>query len=200
MAITDYQFTVADLENLPEDSSRYEVIDGELYVSTAPHSDHQAAISQIDAAFVVWYNATGRGWPLPGAGVIFAFNAGVVPDYLWVSDERLPVVIIDPETGERDGKFHAAPDLVVEILSPGRVNEERDRATKLTLYSRRGVKEYWIVDRTLKTVEVYRRAAAAALELAGTLTVGDTLTSPMLPDFALPVEQIFRLPRVVMPD
>lgn len=199
MAITSYQFTIADLENMPEDGNRYEVIDGELYMTAAPHLEHQIAINQIGAALTAWSNASGQGLPVPGAGVIFAFNTGVIPDYLWVSDERLPAIIINPKTGEQDGKFYAAPDLVVEVLSPGRENEERDRETKLTLYSRRGVREYWIVDRALKVVAVYRRTAAAALELAATLTVDDTLTSPLLPDFALPVAQIFRLPKVVLP-
>lgn len=199
MAITSYQFTIADLENMPEDGNRYEVIDGELYVTAAPHSDHQACLDQFIVALGGWYNVTGHGWPVSGAGVKLAFSTGVIPDLIWFSDERLPGAIINPETGERDGKFYAAPDLVVEVLSPGRENEERDRETKLTLYSRRGVREYWIVDRALKVVAVYRRTAAAALELAATLMVDDTLTSPLLPDFALPVAQIFRLPKVVLP-
>jgi Uma2 family endonuclease len=66
----------------------------------------------------------------------------------------LRLVMINPTTGRRDGKLYAAPDLVVEVLSPGRENEERDRETKLTLYSRRGVLEYWIVDRFTRRVEV----------------------------------------------
>jgi Uma2 family endonuclease len=194
---TSYQFTVADLERMPDDGSRYEVIDGELYVTAAPHFRHQAVLFQISAAFGVWFNATGgrgRGLPLPGAGVKFAFNAGVIPDFLWISNDRLRAITVNPATGERDGKFHEAPELLVEILSPGPENEERDRETKLTLYSRRGAKEYWIVDQARRAVEVYRRTPAAALELAATLGEGDTLTSPLLADFALPVAQIFVMP------
>jgi Uma2 family endonuclease len=67
----------------------------------------------------------------------------------------------------------------------------------LTLYSRRGVREYWIVDRYLKTVEVYRRTASADLALVATLNEHDTLTSPLLPGFALPVAQIFRMPKAL---
>ncbi len=192
------EFTVADLEHMPDDGNRYEVIDGELYVTTAPHFEHQAALDQITFALLDWHHATGLGWAVSGIGVIFARNAGVVPDLLWVSDERLAVVTINPETGKQDGKLHAAPDLAVEVVSPGWENEERDREVKLSLYSRRGVREYWIVDRAPRSVEVYRRREAA-LELAATLTVGDTLTSPLLPSFALPVEQIFRLPGALMP-
>ena len=193
MLTGERQFTVADLENFPDDGNRYEVIDGELYVTTAPHLEHQFALNQVGVALTRWSDSTGQGWTFPGVGVIFAANAGVVPDLIWVSAERLPIVTINPG-GRRDGKFYAAPELVVEVLSPGRDNEERDREIKLTLYSRRGVREYWIVDRFSQRVEVFRRNAQAALELAVTLTVGDTVSSPLLLDFALPVEQIFRLP------
>ncbi len=194
MLTSERQFTIFDLENFPDDGNRYEVIDGELYVTAAPHFEHQSTLDEIIFAFRAWHHATGLGWPVSGAGIIFAVNSGVVPDLLWVSDERLPLVTVNPRTGRQDGKLYAAPDLVVEVLSPGRENEERDRETKLTLYSRRGVLEYWIVDRFSRQVEIYRRNGAAALALFATLNAADTITSPQLPGFALPVEQIFRLP------
>ena len=86
------------------------------------------------------------------------------------------------------------PQVVFEVLSPGKANEERDRETKLTLYSRRGVRECWIINRFTRTVAIYRRTAAAELVLTTTLTDRDTLTSPLLPDFALAIEDIFLLP------
>lgn len=198
MLTGERQFTVADLENFPDDGNRYEVIDGELYVTTAPHFEHQTTLDEIIFALRGWHQATGLGWPVSGVGVVFSRDAGVVPDLVWVSDERLPLVTINPRTGRRDGKLYAAPDLVVEVLSAGSENEERDREIKLSLYSRRGVREYWIVDRFLRCVEVYRRNGQAALELVATLTVGDSLTSPLLPEFTLPVEQIFRLPKALV--
>ena len=54
---------------------------------------------------------------------------------VWISRERFAAAL------EPDGKLHAAPDLVVEVLSPGSTNERRDRQAKLKLYSRRGVRE-----------------------------------------------------------
>jgi hypothetical protein len=99
MAVVDYQMTVADLARMPDDGNRYEVIDGELYVTAAPHFEHQAALGQIVFAFAGWVHAGSghrRGWPLPGAGVIFSFHAGVIPDFLWVSSERLRQVVTDP--------------------------------------------------------------------------------------------------------
>jgi Uma2 family endonuclease len=82
--------------------------------------------------------------------------------------------------------LHAAPELVVEILSPGATNERRDREAKLKLYSRRGVLEYWIVDWRAQQVEVYRREELA-LRLGATLYPADVLQSPLLPGFACQV-------------
>jgi Uma2 family endonuclease len=195
MTVAARRFTIDDLENFPDDGSRYEVIDGELYVSTAPDVEHQAIISGIDRSLGSWSAETDLGWLVPGAGLIFSRHDGVIPDLMWYDAEQLPHALINPATGERSGRFYVAPYLAIEVLSPGKVNEDRDRETKLTLYSRRGVREYWIVDRFTRSVLVYRRTAAAELELAATLTDRDTLTSPLLPGFAVPVERIFRLPR-----
>jgi Uma2 family endonuclease len=192
MAITR-AFTVADLVHFPDDGQRYEVIEGELYVTAAPHSDHQAALDALLVALRSWDPDEARGWALAGVGVIYAFDTGVVPDLVWLAATRFAEALLDPATGQRDGKLHAAPDLAVEILSPGASNIARDRQVKLTLYSRRAVEEYWIVDRATRTIEVYRQREGA-LELAATLTEVDTLTSPLLPGFALPVARIFRLP------
>ena len=76
-----------------------------------------------------------------------------------------------------------APDLVVEVLSPGSTNERRDRELKLKLYSRQGVHEYWIVDWQRHNLQVYRRSEAE-LHLVATLEDEDTLTSPNLPGFS----------------
>lgn len=93
-----------------------------------------------------------------------------------------------------DGKLHAAPGLAIEVLSPGATNARRDRETKLKLYAREGVEEYWIVDWLARAVEVYRRAGAGLVP-ATPLTDADTLTSPPLPGFALPVADLWRLAR-----
>lgn len=186
---TAYRFTVDDLPSFPDDGRRYEVIDGELYVSSAPHGLHQGVLDQLNAELVAWVRRTGLGWSVSGMGIIFAADSGVIPDLVWVSHERLPQVV------RGDGKLHGAPDLVVEILPPGPDNERRDREVKLKLYSVQGVREYWIVDRETRSVQLYRRQQAA-LTLAATLAVEDELTSPLLPGFGVPVGDLFRAPAV----
>ena len=89
-----------------------------------------------------------------------------------------------------DGKFHAAPELIVEVLSPGAANEKRDRDAKLKLYSRRGVDEYWIMDWRRRSVEVFRRKNARLI-LTTTLRDSDILTTPLLSRFACPVSELF---------
>jgi Uma2 family endonuclease len=65
---------------------------------------------------------------------------------------------------------------------------------KRKLYALEGVAEYWIIDWRARTVEVDRRAGDP-LERAATLTDGDTLASPLLPGFAYPVADLWRLVR-----
>jgi len=181
------RFTIADLETLPErlDDTRYEVIDGELFVSTQPHWEHQYACARLLAALLAWSDRTGLGEASLAPGVIVSPEDAVAPDLVWVSYERLAQGL-----GE-DGKLHIAPELVVEVLSPGATNERRDREAKLKLYALKGVDEYWIVDWRARTVEVHRRDGGILQKLA-TLTDADTLTSPLLPGFSHPVASLWR--------
>lgn len=182
--VTGYRFNTTDLESLPENGNRYEVIDGELYVTTAPHLRHQVTQGQTALVLGKWNEESGLGWVLPGPGVIFTREDAVIPDLVWVSRERLPLIL------RHDGHLHAAPELVVEVLSPGAKNEHRDREAKLKLYSAWGVAEYWLLDPMVRTMLIYRRVQAK-LELAGTLGVTDELTSPLLPGFRVTVGTLF---------
>ena len=179
----EMKFTSADLLLMPADGKRYEVIEGELYVSRQPNWHHQYACTQLLWALQDWNKQTGLGVANNAPGLIFADDDDVAPDVVWVSQEKLGAIL-----GE-DGKLHAAPELVIEVASPGWDYQQRDRQTKLKLYSRRGVQEYWIVDWQQQTVEVYRRSGFR-LKLTGTLLRNDRLTSPLLPGFPLQVAEL----------
>lgn len=179
------RWTSRDLDRLPKvEGTRYEVIDGELYVSTQPQWSHQFVGNLIWEQLQIWsrQNRTGKANTEPG--VIFSEDNAVIPDVIWISNERLAMI------GLADGHLHVAPELVVEILSPGSANERRDRVVKLELYSRRDVLEYWIVDWQARSIEVYRRGKTV-LELAQTLNEDDTVLSPHLPGFTCRVSQFF---------
>ena len=178
------RWTSADLDALPEDGSRYEIIDGELFVSTQPHFYHQHVCGKVYWTLENWNYKTNLGQAIFAPGLIFANDDDVVPDVAWLSKQRLSVALGD------DGKLHSAPDLVVEVLSPGSTNLRRDREAKLKLYSRRGVLEYWIVDCRAQSLEIYRRLNAH-LGLFATLTSGDLLESPLLPGFCEQLDALF---------
>ncbi len=182
--ITDLLFTIDDLARMPEDGKLYELIEGEFHVSTQPNWHHQYACTQLLWALQDWNQRSGLGVANGSPGVIFDIHDAVAPDVVWISNERLPQVLGD------DGKLHAAPDLAVEVISPGWQNEQRDRETKLKLYSLRGVREYWIVDWQAQQVEVFRRSRAKLVH-AATLLREDDLTSLLLPGFSCLVAKLF---------
>ncbi len=178
------RWTSADLELLPDDGKRYEIIDGELYVSKQPHWDHQVICGQLFVLLQGWSLHTGAGRANIAPGVIFDDDDDVAPDVVWASAARLATALT------ADGHLHAAPELAVEVLSPGATNARRDRDVKLKLYSRRGVDEYWIVDWPARTLTVYRRSGDALRQIA-TLAGHDTLSSPLLPGFSASLDQVF---------
>jgi Uma2 family endonuclease len=178
------KFTSSDLSFMPDDGKRYEIIEGELYVSRQPAYEHQYTCNRLGQFLGEWNDHNGRGVVLPAPGVIFAEDDDVAPDVIWITRERLLQTVDDA------GHLHTAPELVIEVLSPGKANEYRDRQAKLKLYSRRGVDEYWIVSWKQRLVEVHRRENAA-LKLAVTLHETDPLESPLLPGFSCQVSKLF---------
>jgi Uma2 family endonuclease len=183
------RYTLADLEHVaqPWDDTRYEIIDGELFVSTQPSLKHQYTCNEVAARLRDWNIGTGRGWVFPAPGLIFADDDNAAPDVVWVSRARLGTILGD------DGKLHGPPELVVEVLSPGADNERRDRDAKLRLYSRRAVEEYWILDWQQRRAETYRRGPAdpGVLRLAAALGEDDVLETPLLPGFRVRVGDLF---------
>lgn len=184
MASSPPRFTSSMLALMPDDGKRYEVIDGELYVSKQPHNNHQSVCTNAGWALADWSRRAKLGRVFIAPGLVLSDDADVVPDLAWASHGLLAV------GQDAAGHFRAAPELVVEVLSPGEANERRDREVKLALYSRRGVQEYWIVDWRSRQVELFRRRDLA-LHLIATLTERDTIESALLPGFALPVPELF---------
>ena len=89
-------------------------------------------------------------------------------------------------------RLNGAPDLVIEIISPGAENERRDRVLKRRLYGRFGVKEYWLVDLINRSVEVYA-LGQDGLELKASYSGDDEMTSSLLPGFRARLTDLFKL-------
>jgi Uma2 family endonuclease len=178
--------TVADLDAFPDDDgNRYELIGGELFVSRAPGIPHQRVLLNLELGLSDYLRANPIGILVPGAGAIFSDYDAVIPDLAFVCNERWDQVV----TGE---KFTGALDLVIEILSPGTQNRQRDLSAKRQLYGKYGAKEYWIVDSENREVLVLRLQGQALEEIV-TLKAEDELTSPLLSGFELKVSAIFNL-------
>jgi len=178
------KFTSADLLLLPDDNKRYEIIEGELIVSRSPSYEHQYTCGRLFRALDEWNEQSGAGVTFVNPGLVFGDNDDVIPDVIWISLDRFSSAV------DEAGHFRVAPELAVEVLSPGKANEDRDRQAKLKLYSRRGVQEYWIVDWMARQVDVHRRIRRR-LQHVETLLPQDEIISPLLPHFACQVSALF---------
>ncbi|HMJ27064.1 MAG TPA: Uma2 family endonuclease [Pyrinomonadaceae bacterium] len=175
--------TVDDLDAMPEDGNRYEVIEGELFVSRAPGLPHQIVSGNIFGQFWQYLLDHPVGKIIATPGLMLSQYSGVIPDLVFYTHARGAEIIADE-------RLVAAPDIVIEILSPGRENVARDRIAKRQLYAKYGVNEYWIVDSENRSIEIYRQAANT-LEFATILRNDDSVTSPLLSGFKCPVAKIF---------
>lgn len=189
MVAPSLRWTTRDLEAMPDDDGwkRYEIVAGELFVTRSPHLRHQSVAMRVSLGLELWSDRTGWGRTFQTPGLVFSPHDAVIPDLIWIQRERLAQGL------DQAGHLTVAPDLVVEILSPGEQNQRRDQEIKLKLYSRQGVQEYWIISWQLQTVQIYRRQQAQ-LQMVSTLLMGDSLSSPLLPEFSLCLEEIFIWP------
>jgi Uma2 family endonuclease len=185
MATTARGLTYDDLETIPQEreGDRHELIDGELIVTPPPATNHQTVSSNLVYALeqIARQQRLGRVYSAP-TGVRLAPGNVLVPDVIFIRQDRLH--IIGPRT------IDAAPDLIVEILSPG--TRRRDLETKRDLYTRFGVQECWRVDPEARTVTALmlsgdRYQAVPAAE-------GGEIVSRVLPGLTLTLDDVFAGP------
>ena len=178
--------TIDDWEAMPHgDGNRYEIIEGELFVSCSPGLTHQRVIMNLITLFVLFREKNPIGEILTDAGVILSEFSAVIPDLVFFLNEQRDTII----TGDR---LTGPPALVIEVVSPGPANSRRDRVAKLQLYSKHGVLEYWIVDPGNLAVEQYI-SQGSSLKLDQTLKrEEERLSSAAIPGFSCLLSQIFR--------
>lgn len=147
------RWTYAEFARLPESgSTRHEVIADELVVTPAPGRVHQRIATVLSSRLHMFAESHALGEVYAGPfDVLFAEGDYLEPDLLFVRKERLRIL--------SDRGVEAAPDLVVEILSPA--TAQRDRGIKLERYRLYGVPEYWVVDPGARRVEVWDLAGGA---------------------------------------
>ncbi|HEX8407561.1 MAG TPA: Uma2 family endonuclease [Thermoanaerobaculia bacterium] len=174
---TSIKLTYEDYATIPDDGRRHEIIDGEHYVNPAPNIKHQTVSMRLAAALYNFVTANSLGQVFhPRIDVVLSEYDVVEPDLLFISNARAHIITAK--------NIQGAPDLIVEILSSNRDYDER---LKYRTYERAGVAEYWIIDPFDDTVTIFRRAGTRFQRIETT----DTLTTPLLPGFALSLRSLF---------
>ena len=175
------KLTYQDYRNTPDDE-RYELIDGDLVKLVSPGHVHQRTRMKLGIRMYTFVERRNLGevYFVP-FDVVLSDTDVVQPDLLFVSHERLHIITED--------NIQGAPDLAVEILSPS--TSARDRGYKRDLYAKHGVKEYWQVDTDAKHITVLSLNAHGDYDVVAVYGVGQTLASPLLPGFALNLDEIF---------
>ena len=182
MTPTPVKVTLEEYLALPESTLPHELVDGELRVTAAPSTWHQTVLNRVARALEDFIESRKLGLVFRApVDVILDPGAGLAlqPDIIYIRQDHADIV--------RE-RIEGAPDLVVEILSRG--TRDYDRTEKSARYAAAGVAEYWLADSENGTIEIRRLDQRPPLTIA-VFTVSDTLTSPLLPGFTLPVGPIF---------
>ena len=147
MATASKHWTIDMVRALPDDRNRYEIIDGELFVTPAPSVVHQTAVLELAHRLMPYLKAAAHG-----RAIIAPADVEIAPDTMVEPD----IFVIPPVAGRLPRSWTEAGRLllVVEVLSPS--TARADRVRKRALYARERVPEYWIVDVDARVVERWR--------------------------------------------
>lgn len=176
------RFLAEDIWDTPEDGKRYEVIDGELYVSPPPTEPDQRGSANLFAPLWIHVrsNGLGRVYYAP-IGVVLDPDDGVQPDIVYVSNERLGIIT--------DRGIFGAPDLIVEVLSPS--TRGRDRGIKMRRYAKAGVAHYWMLDPRSLALQVYR-LGARGYDAVATFGPGMAFGPELFPGLVITIDDLWR--------
>jgi Uma2 family endonuclease len=173
--------TYEDYVEIPNDGRRYEILDGELFVTPAARPRHQ-----LVSANLVWIleqhvrpERSGRIFAAP-IDLILAPTTVAQPDVLFIRAGHEAIVSARGIEG--------APDLVVEIPSPYSVRQ--DRGTKAALYARFGIPNYWILDPEERVFESYE-LANGEYRLATRCGESGFVRAAPFPDLPIPLAEIW---------
>lgn len=171
-----------DLRAMPNDGRRYELLEGEVFVTPAPGTRHQRTVGKLHRALADFVEERDLGEVfLAPCDVVFGERTAVQPDLLFIRRDRISIVT--------EANVQGAPDLVIEVLSPS--NAAFDRETKLQIYARAGVRELWYLDPQARTAEILELGSDGRYVLAAKLSGSSRITSTVLPGLSLPLGDLF---------
>lgn len=181
------RFTYGDYKTW-DDNERWELIDGVPYnMSPAPQVAHQRILTQLVRHFANYLD----GKPCQ----VFAALLDVRLPEDNESDDLIETVVqpdltVICDKGKLDNAgCRGAPDLVVEILSPG--TAQNDLKVKFLRYERAGVREYWIVDPVGKTVQIFTLGADARYGRPQVYVNGDMARVGIFPEMEIDLGAAF---------
>ncbi|MDO9533899.1 MAG: type II toxin-antitoxin system prevent-host-death family antitoxin [Bacillota bacterium] len=167
---------------------RYELIDGEIYLLASPRFNHQVVVNEIAWHFNNYFRGKPcRSLTAPLDVRLFGFATKFEEDPNVVQPDV--IVICDEDKVNEDSKYEGIPTLVVEILSP--TTKGKDMVTKLNLYMKSGVSEYWIVNLESKSIIQYSFSQERDIGDLQTFGEGDTIKSTVFEGLEIPLSSVF---------
>lgn len=175
------KFTYEDLLDIPPDRNRYEIVDGELFVTAVPAPLHQIIVGNLYGELRTHVRKHGLGVVFVApCDIVFTESTVLEPDLFFVSSSRLHII------GEKN--LSGPPDLVVEVMSES--TRRLDRKIKPKKYAEYGVPEFWLIDPEGELIEIFR-LKNGEYELVGRLGFSQMLTSPLFHGLSLPVASLW---------
>jgi Uma2 family endonuclease len=172
-----------EFQELPRHDSRIvELIDGEVFMTPSPNTAHQRAVRRLVVALsdYVEKNDLGEVFVAP-YDVVFSKWTALEPDLLFIRKDRRSIIT--------EANVQGAPDLVIEILSPG--NKAHDRKTKRDAYEKAGIPELWYFDPEEKSAEILNRGPDGRYAITAKLSGYDAIVTKILPGLSLTLDEVF---------
>jgi Uma2 family endonuclease len=175
------QWSEADYFSLPDTNRIVELSEGRLIMPPHPTRSHQVAVEELCVRLRTFVQEQDVG----------EVHIAPLPVRLWPGKVREPdLFFISNEHEDRIGEqYCGAPDLVIEVISPG--TRRVDRGEKPFEYAKAGVATYWLADPEEKTIEVYV-LREGAYELLERFRSGEVAHSQLLAGFEVPVDEVFK--------
>lgn len=177
------KLTYDEFQTLPRDGSkRFELIEGEVYMTPSPNTAHQRAVRRLLRSLDEFVEERGLGEVFVAPyDIVFSKWTALEPDLLFIRKDRSAIIT--------DANVQGVPDLVVEVLSPS--NKTYDRETKMRAYESAGVPEIWCVDPEERSLEILNLGPDGRYVVTATLSGSAAIVSSALPDLPLTLDAVF---------
>jgi Uma2 family endonuclease len=175
------KFTVDEYHRMAEagilgEDDRVELIDGEIVQVSPIGSTHAACVARLNMLLS----------PLQARGIVWVQNPIRLGDY---AEPEPDVAVLRPR-GDFYAGAHPGPQDVLLIVEVAETSADRDRAVKVPLYARWGIREVWLVDLERSRIEVYRSPSPRGYQDTRVAGRGEQLSPAALPDFSVSSDDV----------